>query len=98
MHGAGLDKAALGGSLAGVFLGIAAHDWAERRGAVASGRSVYAATGAAMSIASGRLSFVLGLQGPCVSYDTACSAALAASHAALRALQLDECTAPSWSA
>ena len=45
-----------------------------------------------MSIAAGRLSFVLGLQGPCVSYDTACSAALVASHAALRALQLDECS------
>ena len=57
------------------------------------GRSVYAATGSSLSIASGRISFVLGLQGPCVSYDTACSAALAANHAALRALQLDECDA-----
>lgn len=45
-----------------------------------------------MSIASGRLSYVLGLHGPCVSYDTACSAALAANHSALRAIQHHECT------
>ena len=44
------------------------------------------------SIASGRISFVLGLQGPCVSYDTACSAALTACHAGCRAVQLGECT------
>ena len=50
-----------------------------------------AATGAASSIASGRLSDALGLHGPCASYDTACSAALVAGHAALRALQLAEC-------
>lgn len=43
------------------------------------------------SIAAGRLSYTLGLHGPCVTYDTACSAALAAGHAALRALQLAEC-------
>ena len=52
-----------------------------------------AATGSSHSVASGRISFVLGMQGPCVSYDTACSAALAANHAALRALQHRECVA-----
>merc|ERR1712091_674729 len=56
-----------------------------------AGGSVYAATGSTSSIASGRVSYSLGLQGPCVSYDTACSAALAAAHAGLRALQLAEC-------
>ena len=44
--------------------------------------STFAATGSAISIASGRLSFVLGLHGPCASIDTACSSALAAIHAA----------------
>ena len=50
----------------------------------------YAATGAFHAIASGRLSYVLGLQGPCVGYDTACSAHLVATHGGLRAWQLDE--------
>eukprot|EP00966_Prymnesium_polylepis_P020667 475639-Prymnesium_polylepis.1 len=54
--------------------------------------SVYAATGSALSIASGRISYSLGLHGPCVSYDTACCAALVAGHAGLRALQLSECS------
>ena len=57
-----------------------------------AGASVYAATGSAHSIASGRLSYELGLHGPCVSYDTSCSAALAACHGGLHALQLGECT------
>ena len=56
-----------------------------------AGGSVYAATGSSVSIAAGRLSYTLGLHGPCVSYDTACSAALVAGHAGLRALQLAEC-------
>lgn len=37
------------------------------------------------------MSFVLGLQGPCASFETACSASLFACHSALRALQSCEC-------
>jgi acyl transferase domain-containing protein/NADPH:quinone reductase-like Zn-dependent oxidoreductase/acyl carrier protein len=93
LHGASLQKSNLLGSLTGIFLGIAANDYAEVvRTTPALARSVYAATGTSHSVASGRISFVLGMQGPCASYDTACSAALVANHAALRALQLHECT------
>ena len=46
-----------------------------------------------LSIACGRVSFVLGMQGPCASYETACSASLVACHSAARALQHVECTA-----
>ena len=81
-HGAGLDKAALNNTLTGIFVGIAQQDWSDVVKNSTMGRSVYAATGASLSIAAGRISFVLGLQGPCCSYDTACSAALAANHAA----------------
>ena len=92
LHDARLDRAKLGGSLSGVFLGISATDFAQVLALSPAGGSVYAATGASLSIAAGRLSYVLGLHGPCVSCDTACSSALVASHAALSALKLKECT------
>jgi len=91
LHDARLDRAKLGGSLSGVFLGISATDFAQVLALSPAGASVYAATGASLSIAAGRLSYVLGLHGPCVSCDTACSAALVAGHAALSALKLKEC-------
>ena len=93
LHTAALDRSALSGSLTGVFLGIASTEFAQLLALSPAGGSVYAATGASLSIASGRLSYVLGLHGPCASYDTACSAALVACHAGLRALQRTECTA-----
>ena len=42
--------------------------------------NVYSTSGGALSITSGRLSYVLGLVGPCYSIDTACASALAALH------------------
>ena len=53
----------------GVFVGIERPDWLS----LPLPASAYTVTGGTVSIASGRLSFVLGLQGPCVSVDTACS-------------------------
>ena len=91
LHVTWLERAALSGSLMGIFLGFAGSDFAALPSALRG--SVYAATGASASIACGRLSYVLALHGPCISYDTACSAALAASHGGLRALQLAECKA-----
>ena len=90
LHCASLRRASLAASALGVFVGIGANDWQTVLAHSPAGRSVYAATGGSLSIASGRLSFVLGMQGPCVSYDTACSSALVAHHGALRALQQDE--------
>jgi len=52
---------------------------------------VYAASGYAISILSGRLSFVLGLTGPNFPVDTACSATLVALHCAASATRLSEC-------
>ena len=91
LHAGGLDRSVLTSSLTGVFIGIASTDYAQVLAASPMGGSVYAATGSSLSIASGRISYILGLHGPCASYDTACSAALVASHAARRALQLGEC-------
>merc|ERR1712147_526881 len=57
----------------GVWVGIERPDWALL--AAARPASVYAVTGDTTSVACGRLSFALGLQGPCVSMDTAWAAA-----------------------
>jgi NADPH:quinone reductase-like Zn-dependent oxidoreductase/3-oxoacyl-(acyl-carrier-protein) synthase len=89
---ASINRASLDGSLTGVFLGFANIDFSHILTTSPAGGSVFAATGSSASIAAGRLSFTLGLHGPCVTYDTACSASLVASHSGRRALQLAECT------
>ena len=93
LHAADMKRTALSGSLTGVFLAFGGAESASLLAAAPVGSSVYMATGTALSIASGRTSYTLGLHGPCVSYDTACSAALVACHAGLRTLQLNECVA-----
>eukprot|EP00967_Tisochrysis_lutea_P062879 scaffold80878_cov35-Tisochrysis_lutea.AAC.1 len=91
LNRAGQTRASLLGSGCGVFVAIAANEWTDLLSTTTRAKSVYTATGGSHSIASGRLSFSLGLHGPCISYDTACSAALVANHGALRAIQLHEC-------
>eukprot|EP00966_Prymnesium_polylepis_P297520 6874066-Prymnesium_polylepis.1 len=91
LHEGSLDRASLAGSLTGVFVGIVAAEFDLILAVSPAAGSVYGATGSSHSVATGRLSYILGLHGPCIACDTACSAVLAASHLALRALQLSEC-------
>ena len=74
----------------GVFLGIERPDWAIAQPQSARD-SVYAVTGDNVSAAAGRLSFLLGMQGPCSSVDTACASALAALHGSSHAVRGGEC-------
>ncbi|MGA1354387.1 MAG: beta-ketoacyl synthase N-terminal-like domain-containing protein [Candidatus Limnocylindrus sp.] len=90
LHKCALDRSTLMGSLTGVFVGFSGSEYAQLVAASPSAGSVYAATGSSVSVACGRISYVLGLNGPCSSYDSACSSSLVASHGCLRALQLDE--------
>ena len=53
--------------------------------------NVFSATGGAQSITSGRISYILGVVGPCYSIDTACSSALAALHVCRMAVSGVEC-------
>lgn len=76
------------GSRTGVFVGITANDYSEllARGGLAS-LDAYSMTGNALNFAAGRLSYVLGLQGPSLAVDTACSSSLVAVHLACQSLR-----------
>ena len=67
---------ALTNDAVGVFVGVEASGLAAGAGEL----SVFSTSGGALSITSGRLSYTLGLVGPCYSIDTACASALAALH------------------
>jgi 4-hydroxyphenylalkanoate synthase len=85
---AGIDPMSLRGSATGVFTGIFGQSYGTGG---TEGLEGYGLTGSASSVASGRVAYVLGLQGPAVSVDTACSSSLVALHWAVQSLWSGEC-------
>ncbi|MFC7535636.1 SDR family NAD(P)-dependent oxidoreductase, partial [Actinoplanes sp. GCM10030250] len=81
----------LGGSRTGVFVGTYPHDYLNPAAQAPPGLAGRLITGNSGSVASGRISYAFGLEGPAVTIDTACSSALVALHLAGRALQNGEC-------
>src|SRR6266511_4396197 len=91
---AGIAAERLEGSGTGVFVGLMSHEYGTY-GTLGSGLERldgYVGTGSLASVASGRISYVLGLQGPSMTVDTATSSSLVAAHLACQSLRQGECS------
>ena len=87
---AGLDPASLAGSSTAVFTGLTHEDYLVLTKGSGGLTSPYVVTGLNNSVASGRISYALGLHGPAMTFDTACSSGLMAVHLACRSLHEGE--------
>jgi acyl transferase domain-containing protein/D-arabinose 1-dehydrogenase-like Zn-dependent alcohol dehydrogenase/lauroyl/myristoyl acyltransferase/acyl carrier protein len=92
LEDAGIDPLSLHGSDTGVFTGLMSQDYGPPLHQPDEKSDGYALTGTETSVASGRVAYVLGLEGPSVSIDTACSSSLVAMHLACQALRAGECS------
>ncbi|MCU1680115.1 MAG: beta-ketoacyl synthase, partial [Amycolatopsis sp.] len=86
----GIDPVSLRGSPTGVFAGLMSNDY----GFLLEGDDFesFRGTASSPSVATGRIAYTLGLEGPAVTIDTACSSSLVGIHLAAQALRQGECS------
>ncbi|CAM9878889.1 unnamed protein product, partial [Chrysoparadoxa australica] len=88
LHHVGYTKQSLAGSDTGVFVGCCSNDFVSH----VTELSAYTGTGTSDSMLSNRVSYVLDINGPSQTIDTACSSSQVAAHSAFRSIQLGECS------
>ncbi|HZG88611.1 MAG TPA: type I polyketide synthase, partial [Pseudonocardia sp.] len=87
---AGIDPASLKRTATGVFIGASYTDYGARLRGSAGEFEGYLINGSAGSVASGRVSYTFGFEGPAVTIDTACSSSLVALHLGAQSLRSGE--------
>ncbi|MFD7093199.1 SDR family NAD(P)-dependent oxidoreductase [Streptomyces sp. NPDC059896] len=88
----GIAADTLRGTRTGVFIGTSSAGLATAADPPSSDQVGYLLTGGTTSVASGRIAFTLGLEGPALTIDTACSSSLVALHTAGQSLRQGECS------
>ncbi|MGW7586785.1 SDR family NAD(P)-dependent oxidoreductase, partial [Kitasatospora sp. NPDC054768] len=91
VEGSGQDPTALKDRQVGVYIGTNGQDYSALLQGAEGVSEGHLLTGNTASVLSGRLSYVLGLQGPSLTVDTACSSSLVALHLAVQALRRGDC-------
>ncbi|MFX0581373.1 type I polyketide synthase, partial [Nocardia nepalensis] len=91
LEDAGIDPTTLAGSTTGVFCGVVTSGYGTMHVGGDPQLEGLQLAGQTSSVASGRVAYVLGLEGPAVSVDTACSSSLVALHLAVQSLRAGEC-------
>ncbi|WP_249714108.1 type I polyketide synthase, partial [Rhizomonospora bruguierae] len=87
-----IDPTSLRGSQTGVFVAAGGHEYGVRVAEAPENLTGYLLAGSALSIASGRVAYALGLEGPALTIDTACSGSLVSLHLAVQSLRRGECS------
>ncbi|MHA4820325.1 type I polyketide synthase, partial [Streptomyces aculeolatus] len=87
---AGIDPAGLEEAKAGVFVGRNYHEYGAPLEYAPGSVEGHLVTGSVASVASGRIAYTLGLSGPAVTVDTACSTSLVTLHLAAQSLRSGE--------